>query len=209
MSRIASAAAIHNRLLETRPDLAATLYGEYVYRRMERDASLGNNRLLKRVVIFSRETGGFTCNTSGSYPNRAVAAGDAVMTPLQIEALDEMERLAASPEFHLDMSIAEGDIQFLNNRVLLHGRTGYEDWPEIPRRRHLLRLWLICQPLLLFLQTKQDFGLSERQTRTSLFIGLVPMLQYQKKSDPTWLTVRGLMRQIPIRCSLMETPTPK
>ena len=144
VSRIASAAAIHNRLLETRPDLAATLYGEYVYRRMERDASLGNNRLLKRVVIFSRETGGFTCNTSGSYPNRAVAAGDAVMTPLQIEALDEMERLAASPEFHLDMSIAEGDIQFLNNRVLLHGRTGYEDWPEIPRRRHLLRLWLYC-----------------------------------------------------------------
>jgi alpha-ketoglutarate-dependent taurine dioxygenase len=144
VSRIASAAAIHNRLLETRPDLLETLYGEYVYRRMEKDASLGNNRLLKRVVIFSRESGGFTCNTSGSYPNRAVAAGDAVMTPRQIEALDELERLAASPAFHLDMAIEEGDIQFLNNRVLLHGRTGYADWPEIARRRHLLRLWIYC-----------------------------------------------------------------
>lgn len=144
ISRIASASAIHNRLLETRPDLLETLYGEYVYRRMEKDASLGNNRLLKRVVIFSRETGTLTCNTSGSYPNRAVAAGDAVMTAKQIEALDELERLAASPEFYLDMAIGEGDIQFLNNRMLLHGRTGYEDWPAISRRRHLLRLWMYC-----------------------------------------------------------------
>jgi hypothetical protein len=40
------------------------------------------------------------------------------------------------------MNIGEGDIQFLNNRILLHGRTGYEDWPEVARRRHLMRLWL-------------------------------------------------------------------
>ena len=29
-----------------------------------------------------------------------------------------------------------------NNRTLLHGRTGYEDWPDIERRRHLMRMWL-------------------------------------------------------------------
>ncbi len=142
ISRIVSAAAIHNRLLETRPDLVATLYGEYVFRRMELDAQFGDGRLVKRVVIFSRACGDFSCNISGSYPHRAVAAGDAVMTPLQIEALEEVARIASSPEFYLDMNIGEGDIQFLNNRVLLHGRTGYEDWPEVARRRHLLRLWL-------------------------------------------------------------------
>lgn len=142
VSRIVSVAALHDRLLETRPDLLKTLYGEWVFRRMELDAELGNGTLVKRVVIFSRESGEFTCNISGSYPRRAVAAGDAVMSPLQLEALDEIQRLAALPEFYLDMSIGEGDIQFLNNRVLLHGRTGYEDWPEIARRRHLFRMWL-------------------------------------------------------------------
>jgi hypothetical protein len=142
ISRIVSAAAIHNRLLETRPDLLATLYGAWVFRRMELDAKLGDGRLVKQVVIFSRETGEFSCNISGAYPRRAVEAGDAVMTDLQVEALDEVARLSSSPEFYLDMNIGEGDIQFLNNRVLLHGRTGYEDWPEVTRRRHLLRLWL-------------------------------------------------------------------
>jgi hypothetical protein len=142
ISRIASAAAVHDRLLETRPDLVATLYGEWVFRRMELDAELGDGRLVRRVVIFSRGSGEFSCNISGSYPRRAVEAGDAVMTSLQIEALEEMARLSASPEFYLDMNIGEGDIQFLNNRILLHGRTGYEDWPEVARRRHLMRLWL-------------------------------------------------------------------
>ena len=35
-----------------------------------------------------------------------------------------------------------GDLQFLNNRVTLHNRGDYEDWPEPERRRLLLRLWL-------------------------------------------------------------------
>jgi hypothetical protein len=142
ISRIVSAAAVHNRLLETRPDLLEALYGEWVFRRMELDAQYGTGPLTKRVVIFSRDSGQLTCNVSGSYPYRAVKAGDWVMTPAQIEALSEMARIAASPAIYLDMSIGEGDIQFLNNRTILHGRTDYQDTPEIATRRHMLRLWL-------------------------------------------------------------------
>jgi len=141
-SRIASAGAVHNRLLAERPDLLAALYGDWVFRRMELDASHGTGRILKTVSIFAQRGGELSCNVSGSYPRRAVAAGDAVMTRLQEEALDAMQRIAASPDTYLDMEIGEGDIQFLNNRLLLHGRTGYEDWPEVARRRHLMRLWL-------------------------------------------------------------------
>ena len=142
VSRFVSAAAVHNRLLEERPDLLEALCGEYVFRRMERDAEFGDGALVKQVVIFSRESGEFSCNVSGSYPRRAVAAGDAVMTQWQSDALDALKRIAALPEFYLDMTIGEGDIQFLNNRTILHGRTGYEEWPAVAERRHLMRLWL-------------------------------------------------------------------
>ena len=142
VSRFVSAAAVHNRLLEERPDLLEALYGEYVFRRMERDAEYGDGRLVKQVAIFSAASGEFSCNISGSYPRRAVAAGDTVMTQRQSKALDALKRIAASPDLYLDMTIGEGDIQFLNNRTILHGRTGYEDWPEVARRRHLMRLWL-------------------------------------------------------------------
>lgn len=142
ISRFVSAAAVHNRLLEERPDLLATLYGDYVFRRMERDADYGDGTLVKTVAIFSRDSGQLTCNVSGSYPLRAARAGDWVMPDRQAEALEEMKRISMLPELYLDMTIADGDIQLLNNRTILHGRTGYEDWPEMARRRHLMRLWL-------------------------------------------------------------------
>jgi alpha-ketoglutarate-dependent taurine dioxygenase len=40
------------------------------------------------------------------------------------------------------MDLREGDMQFLNNHVVLHSRTAFEDYPEEERRRHLLRLWI-------------------------------------------------------------------
>ena len=168
ISRIVSAAAVHNRLLETRPELLEALYGEWVFRRMELDAQYGTGPMTKRVVIFSKASGQLTCNVSGSYPYRAVKAGDAVMSATQMEALDEMARIAASPELYLDMSIGEGDIQFLNNRTILHGRTDYEDSADIATRRHMLRLWLQMPtwpplPTNQGMQSPADYPLWQRQ----------------------------------------------
>lgn len=142
-SRISSAVAVHNAILAARPDLARRLYRGFVYRRMERDAELGSGILVTPAVpTFSVESAALSCHISGSYPRRAFDAGDAAPDALAREALDTLARLAASAEFHLDMTIGEGDIQFLNNRRMLHGRLDYEDHPELDRRRHMLRLWL-------------------------------------------------------------------
>jgi hypothetical protein len=141
-SRIASSVAVHNHLAATRPDLLRLLYEGFTFRRMERDASYGTGAILQHVTVFRRRGEEATAYISGSYPVRAVKAGDATMTPAQQVALDTFFELAGSPEFYLDMSIGEGDIQFLNNRLLVHGRTDYEDHPDVARRRHMLRLWL-------------------------------------------------------------------
>lgn len=141
-SRICSAIAVHQRMARERPDLLKVLYDGYIFRRREVDAQHGNGVLVRPISIFARTGDEISVFLSGDYPNRAVDAGDAVMTPAQREALDEVQRIAASPDTYLDMNIGAGDIQFLNNRMLLHGRTGYEDHRDMTRRRHLLRLWL-------------------------------------------------------------------
>ena len=45
-----------------------------------------------------------------------------------------------------------GDIQFLNNHLIVHSRDDYEDWPEPERRRHLVRMllsdfWITTPPI--------------------------------------------------------------
>ncbi len=63
-------------------------------------------------------------------------------TPTQLEAVDLLEAIAASPEFVLAFTMKPGDIQLINSHVTFHNRTAFEDWPQPERHRHLLRLWL-------------------------------------------------------------------
>lgn len=64
------------------------------------------------------------------------------LTYAQAEALDLIESIANDPAFHVEMDFRPGDVQLLNNAVILHSREAYEDHADLDRRRHLLRLWL-------------------------------------------------------------------
>jgi len=64
------------------------------------------------------------------------------LSPAHYEALDLFDNLCNDPELNLSMMLQKGDMQFVYNHAMLHDRTGFEDWPEQEKRRHLLRLWL-------------------------------------------------------------------
>ena len=62
------------------------------------------------------------------------------LSDAQWEALDLLADLAN--ELCLEMTLEPGDMQFLNNHVIYHARTNYQDHDEPDRKRLLLRLWL-------------------------------------------------------------------
>jgi hypothetical protein len=141
LSAIASSMAVHNVMLERRPDLLERLYQPMpVDRRGEvpegkgpfYEAPVFNPHADNVSVLYSRLH-------IGSSQRFAEARR---LTPEDIEALDMLGTLAADDALRLDMTFMPGDIQFLHNHTILHARTGYEDWPEAERKRHLLRLWL-------------------------------------------------------------------
>jgi hypothetical protein len=64
------------------------------------------------------------------------------LTPAQIELLDLLDELLPDDQFCFAMELDRGDLQLLNNYVVIHSRTNFEDHDEPERKRHLLRLWL-------------------------------------------------------------------
>ena len=64
------------------------------------------------------------------------------LTPKQIELLDLLDELLPDDKFCYSMELDRGDLQLLNNYVVIHSRTNFEDHDEPERKRHLLRLWL-------------------------------------------------------------------
>jgi hypothetical protein len=138
-SRIASSVTVYNRMLERRPDLVKALTEDF-YRSRSGEVSPGEFPYFTQP-IFSFIDGYFSATGVGAVIDKAQQIpGVPKFTPAQKEAVDDYRRTVE--ECALDIDFQRGDIQFLNNFVMLHTRREYEDWPEPSRKRHLLRLWL-------------------------------------------------------------------
>jgi hypothetical protein len=145
LSRIVSSIFLYNEMFRRRPDLAAVLFEPVCFDR--RGEVPAGRKGYYETPIFHW----YADQLSVIYGNRyyiesAQRFPDAPrLTVKQTEALDLFDELANDPSNYLDIEFKPGDIQLIQNHVILHDRTDYEDWPEPERKRHLLRLWL-CPP---------------------------------------------------------------
>jgi alpha-ketoglutarate-dependent taurine dioxygenase len=135
-----SSLAAHNHFRRHRPDLLARLYGAF-YRDHQRyqaaDAAATNIR-----PVFALEPHGVRVRFNARHIFRGYEKTGQTLDPLGVEAVQAMDAFLSAPENRLDFALERGQIQILNNRVIVHGRTPYEDHAEPERRRHLVRLWL-------------------------------------------------------------------
>jgi Taurine catabolism dioxygenase TauD, TfdA family len=138
-SRIASSVTVYNQMLARRPDLVAVLCEDF-YRSRSGEVSPGDLPYFKQP-IFSFTDGYFSATGVGAVIDKAQALpGAPKFTAVQREAVEVYRQTVE--ECALDIDFRRGDIQFLNNFVMLHTRREYEDWSDAARKRHLLRLWL-------------------------------------------------------------------
>jgi hypothetical protein len=141
LSCICSSGAIHNEILATRPDLAEVLYGPW-YADVRGEQPPGR-RPYYEEPRYAVHNGRFYAQHGPTYIKSAQRFEEVPrLTASQIEAMELINRLAADDRFRLDMDFRPGDVQFLNNHLILHSRTGFEDYEAPERKRHLLRLWL-------------------------------------------------------------------
>ena len=90
------------------------------------------------------KNGQLFCRYIRNHINSAQLSFDDIerLTPLQVEAMDRFDQMLQHHELCYNMRLEPGDIQLLNNHVVLHSRTHYVDFPDPAAKRHLLRLWL-------------------------------------------------------------------
>jgi Taurine catabolism dioxygenase TauD, TfdA family len=140
-SLLVSTAAIYNEMLRQRPDLAALLFDPIATDRRG-EVPEGQKPYLE-IPPLSWHAGFLTGFYQRQYIDSAQRFPDALrLTPAYVEALDMFDTLANDKRLHFGMQLQPGDMQFVYNHALLHDRTGFRDWPDAAKKRHLLRLWL-------------------------------------------------------------------
>jgi hypothetical protein len=133
--------ALHNEILEKRPDLLEELYKPFYYKRHNVDS--GNDLPYCSQPIFSVTKGFFACNILRVLIDRAYELPELPdMTGSQREALDFLEETASCPLLHYSFRQEPGDMLFMNNFTVLHRRSAFADHPEPGLRRHNFRVWL-------------------------------------------------------------------
>lgn len=143
VSGYASAMAVHNEILATRPDLLEPLYAGYHLHRFGEQAPGEPPVTRFPVPVFSSIEGFFNVVYIRGYVDLALEEGLCALSPEALEALDYFDEIANRAEFRLDVLLEPGDATITNNCFLLHRRSEFEDHDDAARKRHLLRLWLV------------------------------------------------------------------
>ena len=141
LSAVANSVRIHNQLVADRPELAAALYDELPYDFRGEEPVGGRPYYL--VPVFTEWESRLFVRCIPPYIFASQRhPGAPRLTDLQKEALATLVQMADHPTNHVLMDLLPGDMQFINNYHVLHGRTAYVDERTSGQVRHLKRLWL-------------------------------------------------------------------
>jgi hypothetical protein len=146
LSAVANSVAIHNALVRERPDLAAELYQPqpYDFRGEQKPGA----RAWYTVPVFTDWGGRLFVRVISAYILASQRHADAPrLTDAAREGLRFIDDAAESGRYSVMMGFEPGDMQFVNNYHVLHGRTAYVDDRPSGRVRHLKRLWLETEAL--------------------------------------------------------------
>ncbi|MBF6046464.1 hypothetical protein GO001_14725 [Streptomyces sp. NRRL B-1677] len=139
VSTLASSMTVHNHLLAHHRELLGLYYRGFVYdRRLEE----GSDELpYYRNAVYGYFHDQLSCRFYMThYIDSAVPKSGIPLSGIERHALRLFQDIAGMDEHRVEMTLRAGDLQLLNNNVVIHGRSAFRDEPG--RRRDLLRLWL-------------------------------------------------------------------
>lgn len=140
-SMISSSLTARRILMTERPDLAEIAEQPFYFSRQNEEAP-GEGVFYAQPLMDSADGRVFVKWNR----NRVVSAqkidGVPPLTDAQRETMDVLDEILQRPDVMYTMYLEPGDLQILNNHVMLHSRTDYEDYEAPEQKRLLCRLWL-------------------------------------------------------------------
>jgi len=142
MSTYTSAPAIHNRMLETQPDLLGPLYRGFRYHLFGEHSPGEQPVTSHRIPVLSEKDGFVSARYIPEYILRAAEFLNEPMSGIDLEAFNSFNKLAVADDLRWDLMMEPGDLSLINNYTVLHTRDAFFDGVATSEKRLLLRLWL-------------------------------------------------------------------
>jgi alpha-ketoglutarate-dependent taurine dioxygenase len=140
ISSIVSFHTVYNEMLSKHPRLVDRLFAPYLFDRNKEhapDAPSVISHPLMQVV-----NGRLTSRLSHRHVVNGYRMAGVPLDAMGEDALETLEATMNQPHLMREFFFEPGQIQIVDNRRLGHRRTGYTDFKDEDKKRHLVRLWL-------------------------------------------------------------------
>ncbi len=138
-SLLASGHTLHDEVLAADPALARTLYEPFPFARPADGTSAAPPTW---APVFLPTPAGVEVRYCEYFVTLGEEATGTALTGEQRAALDLAEDIVTGTRLRRSLPLAAGDLLVVDNRVVMHNRTAYEDHADPTRRRRLLRGWV-------------------------------------------------------------------
>ena len=142
-SLVVSGTTVHEELRKTDLGALTTLYREFIRDVVTPGAGKTLDALLNnRFPVFSQ--GLYSPGISFRYMRYWIEKGhreaNMDLAEAELAALDRLDELLELPQFTVKFKLEAGDHVWVNNHIVAHNRTGYEEDSQQPR--HFVRMWI-------------------------------------------------------------------
>jgi hypothetical protein len=139
-SWVASSTTVHNRFVAEHPACLPALYEGFEWDRLEEQGPAEAPTTGYRVPVFSERDGRVSCRYNRYWMTKAIQRTRDRLPDETWALFNLFDELAH--EVRLEVDVGPGDIQFVNNYTVLHGRDAHDVVDDEDRKRLLMRIWL-------------------------------------------------------------------
>lgn len=140
LSRVVNMKSVLEKMEISHKTLVQRLYRPFVFDRQKEHSDRDLETLQNPILNYNGDDFRIRVSRNLIYQGYALQ-GESIDSEGE-EALAAFFGIIDDPEMYKEFKFEAGQIQFLNNRVIGHKRTSFEDWPNTEKKRHLCRVWL-------------------------------------------------------------------
>ena len=139
-SKFVSVYNVHNEMLKEHKHFLEMLYQQFHFDKRGEYESSESPTVLE--PIFTYNDNQLKCRYLRNYINDGHKIQNTPLSKEQNEALDIFDKIIHDENLAMSYDLKQKDMVFFNNNRILHGRTYFEGFEDIEKKRMMLRTWI-------------------------------------------------------------------
>ena len=140
VNKYISAYTIHNLFIKENINMLKILYENFYFDKRGEYKPGEEPTIFEPIIKYENEQ--ITFRYLRTYIDQGYKVQNKELTNKQIESLGLLDNFLDNPKNIVEYTLQKYDMTFFNNNWIIHGRTNFEDFEELEKKRLMLRVWI-------------------------------------------------------------------